>query len=229
MRDRGIMTMAIFGNVITSLSWFGVNMLGVGLHSYGFMDKAFWALSAFIASQLALMALRLDGRHYGDLYDYWGGLNDLRRGSVRVLHSLSFVDDPTRMLRAVRFEQRFGFQIEDRTLELISEAADLMRWEACRLFDAHEHPRPRARPGRGGRAPRAPGDGPAAGRRVAGCGRGLGAGGVAEHVGRRFGEILLEEETPRLLEPCLDRGNDVPAAIEAVFSGFMVQITWFMF
>ena len=44
-RERGIMTMAIFGNVITSLSWFGVNMLGVGLHSYGFMDKAFWSLS----------------------------------------------------------------------------------------------------------------------------------------------------------------------------------------
>jgi ABC-type transport system involved in cytochrome c biogenesis permease subunit/predicted secreted protein len=58
-RERGIMTMAIFGNVITSLSWFGVNMLGVGLHSYGFMDKAFWALSAFCASQLALMALAL--------------------------------------------------------------------------------------------------------------------------------------------------------------------------
>ena len=73
------------------------------------------------------LALRLDGRHYGDLYDYWGGLNDLKRGAVRVLHSLSFVDDPTRMLRAVRFEQRFGFQIENRTLELISEAADLMR------------------------------------------------------------------------------------------------------
>ena len=58
-RERGIMTMAIFGNVITSLSWFGVNMLGVGLHSYGFMDKAFWALSAFIASQLVLMGLAL--------------------------------------------------------------------------------------------------------------------------------------------------------------------------
>jgi hypothetical protein len=51
------MAMAIFGNVITSLSWFGVNMLGVGLHSYGFMDKAFWALSAFCASQLALVGL----------------------------------------------------------------------------------------------------------------------------------------------------------------------------
>ena len=51
--------MAIFGNVITSLSWFGVNMLGVGLHSYGFMHSAFWALSGFIASQLALMVLCL--------------------------------------------------------------------------------------------------------------------------------------------------------------------------
>ncbi|HSV85194.1 MAG TPA: CBS domain-containing protein, partial [Levilinea sp.] len=73
------------------------------------------------------LALRLDGRHYGALYDYWGGLADLRRGLVRVLHSLSFVDDPTRILRAVRFEQRFGFQIETRTLELISEAHELLR------------------------------------------------------------------------------------------------------
>jgi hypothetical protein len=53
------MAMAIFGNVITSLSWFGVNMLGVGLHSYGFMDKAFWALAAFIGAQLVLMTLCL--------------------------------------------------------------------------------------------------------------------------------------------------------------------------
>jgi tRNA nucleotidyltransferase (CCA-adding enzyme) len=73
------------------------------------------------------MAIRLDGRHYGDLYDYWGGLNDLRQGQVRVLHSLSFVDDPTRMLRAVRFEQRFGFRIELRTLQLMGEAGELVR------------------------------------------------------------------------------------------------------
>ena len=72
------------------------------------------------------LALRLDGRHYGELHDYWGGLNDLRHGLVRVLHSLSFVDDPTRMLRAVRFEQRFGFQIEERTLELLKEARPLL-------------------------------------------------------------------------------------------------------
>ncbi len=72
------------------------------------------------------LALRLDGWHYGELYDYWGGLSDLRQGLVRALHSLSFVDDPTRMLRAVRFEQRFGFRIEDRTLDLLLEARPLL-------------------------------------------------------------------------------------------------------
>ena len=72
------------------------------------------------------LALRLDGRHYGELYDYWGGLADLRQSLVRVLHSLSFVDDPTRMLRAVRFEQRFGFRIEQRTRELLLEATPLL-------------------------------------------------------------------------------------------------------
>ncbi len=68
------------------------------------------------------LALRLDGRHYGELYDYWGGLDDLRQGVIRVLHSLSFIDDPTRLLRAVRFEQRFGFRIAARTLQLMEEA-----------------------------------------------------------------------------------------------------------
>jgi tRNA nucleotidyltransferase (CCA-adding enzyme) len=45
------------------------------------------------------MAIRLDGSHYGELYDFWGGLNDINQNLVRVLHSLSFVDDPTRMIR----------------------------------------------------------------------------------------------------------------------------------
>ena len=57
IRQRGLMIMALFGNVITSFSWFGVNMLGVGLHSYGFMEKAFPWLVGFIVSQLALMAI----------------------------------------------------------------------------------------------------------------------------------------------------------------------------
>ncbi len=58
-RERGVMVMAVFGNVVTALSWFGVNMLGIGLHSYGFMDKAFYWLSSFCALQLALMVLGL--------------------------------------------------------------------------------------------------------------------------------------------------------------------------
>ncbi len=72
------------------------------------------------------MALRLDGRHYGELHDYWGGLADLRQGLVRVLHSLSFIDDPTRILRAARFEQRFGFKIEERTQVLLRDALGLL-------------------------------------------------------------------------------------------------------
>ena len=72
------------------------------------------------------LALRLDGHHYGELHDYWGGLADLERGYVRVLHSLSFVDDPTRMLRAVRYEQRYGFEIEARTRQLMDEAQSLL-------------------------------------------------------------------------------------------------------
>lgn len=54
---RGLMIMAVFGNVITALSWFGVNMLGIGLHSYGFMDKAFPWLLAFCIAQFVLMGL----------------------------------------------------------------------------------------------------------------------------------------------------------------------------
>jgi len=49
--------MALFGNIVTSFSWFGVNMLGVGLHSYGFMQKGFPWLVGFMISQLALMAI----------------------------------------------------------------------------------------------------------------------------------------------------------------------------
>ncbi|MBS2026556.1 MAG: cytochrome c biogenesis protein CcsA [Deltaproteobacteria bacterium] len=53
-RERGLMGLAIMGNVVTSLSWFGVNMLGIGLHSYGFMTGTFWSLAIFVASQLVL-------------------------------------------------------------------------------------------------------------------------------------------------------------------------------
>lgn len=57
VRDRGIMILAVAGNIVTAWSWFGTNMLGVGLHSYGFMDSAVMWLMVFVVSQLAVMAI----------------------------------------------------------------------------------------------------------------------------------------------------------------------------
>ncbi len=57
VRSTGFMNLAIFGNVITSWSWFGTNMLGVGLHSYGFMSSAFFWLMLFCASQVLIMLI----------------------------------------------------------------------------------------------------------------------------------------------------------------------------
>ena len=57
IRERGLMNLAVFGNIVTAFSWFGVNMLNVGLHSYGFMDAAFKWLMIFNASQILIMAI----------------------------------------------------------------------------------------------------------------------------------------------------------------------------
>ena len=65
------------------------------------------------------LAIRLDGAHLGELLDFYGGRRDLDNGIIRVLHSLSFIDDPTRILRAVRFEQRL--------VSRLSRA----RWNCC--------------------------------------------------------------------------------------------------
>jgi ABC-type transport system involved in cytochrome c biogenesis permease subunit len=59
VRERGLMNLAVVGNIVTSWSWFGVNMLGIGLHSYGFTDAAFRWLMLFVGSQLALIILGL--------------------------------------------------------------------------------------------------------------------------------------------------------------------------
>jgi ABC-type transport system involved in cytochrome c biogenesis permease subunit len=57
IKQRGLMCLAIGGNIATAWSWFGTNMLGVGLHSYGFTDAAFVALTAFAISQVVVIAL----------------------------------------------------------------------------------------------------------------------------------------------------------------------------
>ena len=72
------------------------------------------------------MAICLDRDRYGQLIDFYGGERDLNDKLIRALHNLSFVEDPTRILRAVRFEQRLGFRIETRTGELIDDALPLL-------------------------------------------------------------------------------------------------------
>jgi ABC-type transport system involved in cytochrome c biogenesis permease subunit len=59
VRERGLANLAIFGNIVTTWSFFGTNMLGVGLHSYGFMDEQRVAFLTFIASQAALIVMGL--------------------------------------------------------------------------------------------------------------------------------------------------------------------------
>lgn len=68
------------------------------------------------------MAVSLNGRELGELIDYFSGLEDIEHKRVRVLHQGSFIDDPTRIFRAVRFEQRFGFRMTAETEKLLKNA-----------------------------------------------------------------------------------------------------------
>ena len=71
------------------------------------------------------LAIKLNKRHYGTLIDYFGAQKDIKEKVLRVLHNLSFVEDPTRVIRAIRFEQRFGFKIGKLTLALIRNAVKI--------------------------------------------------------------------------------------------------------
>ena len=69
------------------------------------------------------MAIQLNSVYWGRLRDPYGGQQDLRNKILRVLHDRSFVDDPTRIFRAIRFAQRFGFRLEANTERLLARAA----------------------------------------------------------------------------------------------------------
>ncbi len=71
------------------------------------------------------LAISLNKNTFGELIDFFGAQTDIKEKSIRVLHSLSFVEDPTRVFRAVRFEQRFGFQIGKFTMNLIKNAVKM--------------------------------------------------------------------------------------------------------
>jgi tRNA nucleotidyltransferase (CCA-adding enzyme) len=68
------------------------------------------------------MAIRLNPANFGELLDFFGGQKDLREGRIKVLYNLSFVEDPTRIIRAIRFEQRYGFKIDTDTENFIRHA-----------------------------------------------------------------------------------------------------------
>lgn len=67
------------------------------------------------------MAISLHPESFGELFDFFGGLRDLERKVLRVLHPLSFVEDPARAIRAVRFEGKYGFSIEPFTMSLLKQ------------------------------------------------------------------------------------------------------------
>jgi tRNA nucleotidyltransferase (CCA-adding enzyme) len=71
------------------------------------------------------LAVKLNLRDFGLLIDFFGGQRDLREKSIRVLHNLSFVEDPTRAFRAIRFAERFGFKISKHTENLIKSTIEM--------------------------------------------------------------------------------------------------------
>ena len=70
------------------------------------------------------MAIRLNAETFGELIDPFGGRQDLRDKKIKILHNISFIEDPTRVFRAVRFEERFGFTMDEQTEKLALESID---------------------------------------------------------------------------------------------------------
>ena len=84
------------------------------------------------------LAIRLNGKDFGLLIDFFGGQRDLKEKTVRVLHNLSYVEDPTRAFRAVRFAERFGFKLSKHTANLIKSAIKMELFEklsGSRLYE----------------------------------------------------------------------------------------------
>jgi tRNA nucleotidyltransferase (CCA-adding enzyme) len=88
------------------------------------------------------LAIRLNTAYFGDLVDPFGAQRDMREKNIRILHSLSFVEDPTRVLRAVRFEKRFSFRIAPQSEKLIKNCLQLgllRNLSGTRLFNELKH------------------------------------------------------------------------------------------
>lgn len=84
------------------------------------------------------LALKLNPRDFGMLIDFFGGQRDIRDKTIRVLHNLSYVEDPTRAFRAIRFAERFGFKLSRHTENLIKSALQMNLFErlsGSRLYE----------------------------------------------------------------------------------------------
>ncbi len=84
------------------------------------------------------LAIRLNPHDFGLLMDFFGGQRDIKEKTIRVLHNLSFVEDPTRAFRAIRFSERFGFRLSKHTASLMKSAIEMGlfdRLSSSRLYD----------------------------------------------------------------------------------------------
>ncbi|MDO9027445.1 MAG: CBS domain-containing protein [Candidatus Roizmanbacteria bacterium] len=84
------------------------------------------------------LAVKLNSGDFGMLLDFFGAQRDLKEKTIRILHNLSFIEDPTRAFRAIRFSERFGFKISKHTLNLIKTAVKINLFEklsGSRLYD----------------------------------------------------------------------------------------------
>ncbi|HEX7364727.1 MAG TPA: hypothetical protein VF366_06165, partial [Dehalococcoidia bacterium] len=101
------------------------------------------------------MALHVNPKQYGQLVDLYGGQKDIEHRLIRILHSKSFIDDATRILRAIRYEQRLGFKMEAETEKLLRRDAamldtisgDRLRHELELIFKENEPERALVRAG----------------------------------------------------------------------------------
>lgn len=84
------------------------------------------------------MAIKLNPEDFGKLIDFFGGQRDIKEKTIRVLYNLSFIEDPTRAFRAIRFSERFGFKLSRHTTNLIKTAVRINLFDklsGSRLYD----------------------------------------------------------------------------------------------
>ncbi|MCK5505263.1 MAG: CCA tRNA nucleotidyltransferase, partial [Thermodesulfovibrionia bacterium] len=84
------------------------------------------------------LAIKLNPDHFGQLIDFFGGQRDIKEKTLRILHNLSFIEDPTRAFRAIRFSERFGFNISKHTINLIKTAVRINLFDkltGTRIYD----------------------------------------------------------------------------------------------